>query len=96
MFPDVSFQNVSYDGDTWKNIISYKNIQSYQFKRCNTLDTTTSAKIWYIVYINKKLHYIMEIRGKNEIYGGGAIQAFVYYKKTRLKDIQTYKIPEQL
>ena len=96
MFPDVSFQNVSYDGDAWKNIISYKNIQSYQFKRCITLDTTTSAKIWYIVYINKKLHYIMEIRGKNEIYGGGAIQAFVYYKKTRLKDIQTYKIPEQL
>ena len=96
MFPDVSFQNISYDGDAWKVIMSYKNIQSYTFKRCTKLDTNVSAKIWYILYINKKLQYIMEIRGKNEIYGDGAIQAFVYHKKTRFKDIQINNISEYL
>ena len=95
-FPNVPFQNISYDGDTWKKIKSYKDIQSYTFKRCPELDTTKSAKIWYILYIDKKLQYVMEIRGKNEIYGDGAIQACVYNKKTKQKKIEKYKLMDQL
>ena len=96
MFPNVSFQNISYDGDTWKKIISHKNIQSYTFKRCIEFDTNKSAKIWYIIYIDNKLQYVMEIRGKNRIYGDASIQAFVYNKKIKQKKIDAYQIHEQL
>ena len=96
MFPNVSFQNISYDGDTWKKIISHKNIQSYTFKRCTEFDTNKSAKIWYILYIDKKLQYVMEIRGKNEYMVMVRIQAFVYNKKIKQKKIDAYQIPEQL
>ena len=91
MFPVVTFNNLIYEGKKLTKIDNHKNIKDFKVERCKLLDTKSSAKIWFVIYINNELKYKAEIRIKSGYLFYGSLQILpTHLNKNDLKKIKKF------